>query len=313
LAETELQTAAVARAIWSGTITFGLVSIPVDLFAGERPRETSMKMVDTKGQPLGRRYVCPKDGKALQKDELSRGFETKSGKLVVVTDAELEAIAPEKSRDIDLRQFVQADQIPRAFVDRPYFLLPAGRSTKAYHLLAQTMEASGRAGIATFVMREKEYLVAILAERGVLRAETLRFAEELRAPDDVGIPAPGKPAPGRVRKFASAIDALARDDLDERELSDSYAQDLRDLAEKKRKKGQDVIAMPEGTEGDEGEPGADVIDLVKILKERLARNASVIGAAPVKGDRTSRATARRKSTSSRGARRKPGSPARRAA
>jgi DNA end-binding protein Ku len=298
----ELPSVAVGRAFWSGTITFGLVSIPVDLFSGERPRRTSMRMVDTKGRPLGRRYVCPKDGKALDRDDLVRGYETKSGKLVVVTDAELEAVAPEKSRDIDLRQFVPLEQIPQAFLDRPYFLLPAGRSTKAYHLLAQTMERSGRAGIATFVMREKEYLVAILAERGVLRAETLRFADELRAPDDVGLPAPRKPAAARMKQFAKAIDALSRDDIDTDEMSDWYAQEIRALAEEKRRKGEDVVELPAEAEAEDGEPGADVIDLVKVLKERLARNASVMGTAEADRDGGKPATATRKTTTRRSAR-----------
>jgi len=278
LAENGTEPTFTGRAIWSGTITFGLVSIPVDLFSGERPRATSLKLVDASGHPLGRRYFCPKDGKALGQDDLVRGFETKTGKLVVVTDAELEAIAPEKSRDIDLRQFVPLEQIPQVFFDRPYFLIPAGRSSKAYHLLTLTMERAGRAGIATFVMREKEYLVAIVAEHGVLRAETLRFANELRAPDEVGLPAPKKVTPAQLKKFAAAIKRLTRKSIDPQEMSDSYAHDIRVLAEKKRRKKQDVVAMPESAEAEDGEPTAEVIDLMKVIKERLARNASVTSA-----------------------------------
>ena len=278
MAENDTKPAFVGRAIWSGTITFGLVSIPVDLFSGERPRATSMKLVDAGGNALGRRYFCPKDGKALTQDDLVRGFETKGGKLVVVSDAELEAIAPEKSRDIDLRQFVPLEQIPRVFFDRPYYLIPAGRSSKAYHLLTLTMERAGRAGIATFVMREKEYLVAIVAERGVLRAETLRFANELRAPDEVGLPAPKKVAAAQVKKFAAVIKRLTRKAIDPQEMSDSYAHEIRALAERKLRKKQDVVAMPESAEAEDGEATAEVIDLMKVIKERLARNATVTSA-----------------------------------
>lgn len=269
--------AAVGRAFWSGTITFGLVSIPVDLFAAERPRATSMRMVDAQGRALGRRYFCTKDGTALDQDDIVRGFETKSGKVVVVTDAELAAIAPEESRDIDLRQFVPLDQIPRAMFNRPYFLLPSGRSTKAYHLLAKTLERAGKAGIATFVMREKAYVVAIVAERGVLRAETMRFASELRTPEQVGLPPPRKPAAASVKKFANALRALVQDELDEREMSDWYATEIRNLVESKHKKGQDVVEMPDGAEAEDGDeaPSAEVVDLVRIIKERLAKGASV--------------------------------------
>ena len=268
--------AAVGRAFWSGTITFGLVSVPVDLFAAVRPRETAMKMVDMKGRPLGRRYFCPKDGRALDGDDLVRGFETEKGKLVVITDDELEAIAPEKSRDIDLRQFVPLEQIPRVLFDRPYFLLPSGKSTKAYHLLAQTMERSGRAGIATFVMREKEYMVAIIAERGVLRAETLRFAAELRTPKELGLPHAKRPAAAAVKKFAKAIAGLKGDKLDVKEVSDWYADEIQSLVQKTLKKKQDVVDMPVGADDEDGESqGAEVIDIMKIIKERLAGNASI--------------------------------------
>ena len=107
------------RALWSGTITFGLVSIPVDLVSAIRDRQTSMRMVDAKGQLLGREYVCPADGKTLSGDDIVRGYETDDGKLVVVTDEELEAIAPELSRDIELRRFVPFEQIPAAYSLRP--------------------------------------------------------------------------------------------------------------------------------------------------------------------------------------------------
>jgi DNA end-binding protein Ku len=148
------------RAIWSGTITFGLVSVPVDLFTAIRARQTAMKLVDPKGKPLGRQYYCPTDGKALANDEIVRGYETDDGKMVVVTDEELASVAPEMSRDIDLRRFVPLEQIPPIYFQRPYIMAPAGRSTKAYHLLAETMQRSGKVGIGTFVMRGHEYLVA---------------------------------------------------------------------------------------------------------------------------------------------------------
>ena len=124
------------RSFWSGTITFGLVSIPVDLFAAVVPRQKSMKLVDEDGHPLGRRYWCPKHEKVLDDDELVRGYETDSGKVVVVTDAEFASVAPEKSRDIELKRFVALADIPPFFFDRPYFLAPDERAGKAYALLA---------------------------------------------------------------------------------------------------------------------------------------------------------------------------------
>ena len=271
--------AAPARAFWSGTITFGLVSIPVDLFAAARARRTAMRMVDTKGKALGRQYYCPKEDKKLSNSDLARGFETDSGKMIVVTDEELEGVAPEKTRDIDLRRFVPIDQIPPMYYQRPYFLAPSGKSNKAYHLLAETMERTGRVGIGSFVMRDHEYLVAILSEGGVLRAETLRFADELHEPDDVGLPKRRKIPASRVTAFSKAISALTRDELDPQELSDQYAAEIQALAESKQKKGTDVVRLA-GAEEEDGEASAgNVIDLMAVLRRSISAKATVATAA----------------------------------
>ena len=263
--------AAAARSFWSGTITFGLVSIPVDLFAAVRGRRTSMKMVDTKGRPLGRQYFSDED-EHLTQDELVRGYEAGKGEMIVITDEELESIAPEMTRDIELRRFVPRDEIPPPYFNRPYFLAPSGKSQKAYQLLARVMQETGRAGIGTFVMRGHQYLVAILSEGNLLRAATLRFADEVRAPREVDLPKPAKPAAKAVKDFSKAIESLTREALDLDELSDRYAAALEDLAEKKAKKGKDLVD-PRGESEDEEEGGAEVIDLMKILRQRLGAAA----------------------------------------
>jgi DNA end-binding protein Ku len=272
------------RAFWSGTITFGLVSIPVDLFAAVRARRKSMKMVDAEGHALGRQYYCPEDGEKLSNDEIVRGYETDAGAIVVVTDAELESVAPEMSRDIDLSRFVPREQIPAAYYQRPYFLVPAGRSSKAYHLLARTMERTGRVGIGHFVMREHEYLVAILSEGGLLRAETLRFPDELRTPEDVGLPKRPKVPAARVRPLAKAIGALTKDALDVGELADRYAEAIHALAEKKEKRGQDVIRQADLSDEDEEPGGAEVIDLMQVLRKSLSAKARVATAEEAAAD-----------------------------
>lgn len=263
------------RAIWSGTITFGLVSVPVDLFSAMRARQTSMKMVDTRGRALGRQYYCPKDDKALTPSDIVRGYEMDNGKIVVVTDEELASVAPEMSRDIDLRRFVPVEQIPPTFYQRPYILAPSGKSAKAYHLLAQTMHRTGRAGVGTFVMRGSEYLVAILSDGALLRAETLRFPDELRSAQDVGLPKRKKGSAKEVKSLSAAIASLTEDVLDVEELSDRYAEQIHKIAEAKQRKGEDVV-HPKGAADEEGEDaGADVVDLVKLLRQRLSASASV--------------------------------------
>ena len=271
--------------MWSGTISFGLVSIPVNLFPANRPRRVSLRMLDEDGTPLSRRYYDPETDREIPGERIVRGYEIEPGEYVVITDEELESLEPEKSRDIDLRRFVDRDAIDPLFFHRAYFLAPGGNSTKAYRLLAAVMERSGRAGIATFVMRTKEYLVAILAEGGVLRAETLRFHDEIRPAEEIGLPSKPKLARSRVKTAEKAIETATRKQLDESELEDRYAHRLLDLVKRKRKSGSDVVTPPVGVV--EERPETDVIDLMEILKRSLrgggrsgARSAtSQVGAA----------------------------------
>ncbi|HSJ10390.1 MAG TPA: Ku protein [Longimicrobiales bacterium] len=253
------------RPFWSGTITFGLVSIPVALYPANRALATSLRMVSKDGVPLQRRYYCSKDDRALDWDDIVRGYEVENDTYVVVTDDELERLAPEKTRDIDLRRFVPASEIDPIHFERAYFLTPAGNSTKAYRLLAATMEQMDRAGIATFVMRAKEYLVAIFAENGILRAETLRFADEVRAPADVGLPDPVKPTAAAVKRFEKAVRALAEKALDEDELVDTGAARLQELVARKEESGTDVVEAPAPMEV----TGGGIIDLMEVLKRSL--------------------------------------------
>jgi DNA end-binding protein Ku len=257
------------RPFWSGTLSFGLVSIPVSLFPATRRAGVSLRMLAPDGTPLARRYVCPEHGEELDDTELARGYELDDGSYVVVSDEELESVDPKKSRDIDLRVFVPAPQIDPLYFDRSYVLTSASDSTKAYRLLAELMERSGRAGIATFVMREKEYLVAIFAHGGILRAETLRFHDEVRSPDDLDLPSASRPDPAMVKSFARAIDELAAEELDVDQLHGEQTAALRKRIAAKQKRGEDVIA---GEEVEIAED-AEVIDLMDVLKRSLRGEA----------------------------------------
>jgi DNA end-binding protein Ku len=266
-----------ARGVWTGSISFGLVTIPVELFSATRRVDVKTRMLSPDGEPLARQYVCPSDGRVLKDDEIERGFEIEEGKFVPVSDDELEKLAPRRSRDIELRSFVDRDAIDPAYFLRPFFVLPAGEQTRAYRLLAEAMEATRRAAIADFVMRGKAYAIAIFADRGVLRAETLRFADELRAVADLGIPIVRKPDASEVAKMGKAIAKLAEDELDERELRDTSDAALLDLARAKLKRGRDVVRIDESAEAPAVEPADDadapatgnVIDLFALIQKRL--------------------------------------------
>jgi DNA end-binding protein Ku len=252
------------RPFWSGTLTFGLVSVPVSLFPAARSTRTSLRMLGPDGQPLARKYFAEKTGKDLDADEVVRGFEIDKEKYVIVTDEELERLAPEKTRDIDLKQFVPAESIPPIYFERGYFLTPAAGSQKAYKLLAETMDQSGLAGIATFVMRGKEYLVAIFSDNGILRAETMRFADELRSPSDVGLPKKTEPSKATVTKFEKMIATKSKKQFSPAKLADKQADSLLKLVKKKEKKRENVVKVEEEIETDR-----KVVDLVKILKQSL--------------------------------------------
>jgi DNA end-binding protein Ku len=236
-----------------------------------------MKLVDKSGHALGREYHCAKEDKTLGNDELVRGYETDDGKMVVITDEEFESVAPEMSGDIELRGFVPLEQIPPMYFQKPYFLAPSGKSAKAYTLLAATMEETGRVAIGSFVMRDHEYLVAIVADNGVLRADTLRYADEIRTPESIGLPKAKKVAANKLTQFSKAIDDLKRAGLDMSELEDRDARALRELAESKEKKDENVIhqrgleaADPEATSG-----SAKIIDLMEVLRKSLSKSAVV--------------------------------------
>jgi DNA end-binding protein Ku len=252
------------RPFWSGTISFGLVSIPVNLFPATRDGRVALRSLGPDGEPLKRDYYAPETGHDLEAAETVRGFETRAGQLVTVTEEELERLAPEKSRDISLRVFVSRIEISPLYFEKGYILTPADKAGKAYRLLAEIMEYSQRVGIATFVMHGKEYLVAILASDGILRAETMRFSSEVRKASDIGLPKKKRPPATAVEKFHTAIERLSKNTLDLNEMRDRYAERLLKFIQKKRPKHPNAVEKEAGRKG----PG-EVVDLMEVLKRNL--------------------------------------------
>ena len=253
------------RGFWSGTVTFGLVSIPVSLMPATRSGGAHFRMLGPDGTPLARRWLCSKEETPLGDDDIVRGYEVREGRWVVVTDEELEAIEPKKSRDIELQEFVSCDELDPLWFERAYYLVPTGASAKAYALLARIMERSERAGIATFVMREREYLVALLAANGIILAETMRFADEIRTPEDVGLPAPKKADPERVAALQRAMSRLHAKALDEDLLVDEFAAAVAAAARKKQQQGHDVVEAKAAPEEEE----ETTVDLMTALRKAL--------------------------------------------
>ncbi len=257
------------RPLWSGTLWFGLVRIPFSLFAGNRAGGIALRLVDADGTPLRRRYFCSREDRLLGMEEIERGYEVEQDRFVAVSDEELAALAPRKSREIDLQRFVPVGQIDPIYFERVYFLVPNEGAAKASRLLARTLEERGRAGITTFVMHGKEYLVAILGEGGLLRAEILRFHDELRSPADLGLPAAKVVDRAWLRAVETAMNDLASDTLEREALVDTHTRRLRELIERKIESGTDILAAPPPEEEPEAEEGTEMVDLIQILRRGL--------------------------------------------
>jgi len=270
------------RPFWSGTIAFGLVSLPVGLYPAQHARDITLKEVDDQGRPLSRRFFSETGRKPLKSSELARGIEVDEDRYVVVEDQEIEDATLEHRREIELSRFVSLDELDPLYFRRAYFLVPDSRSNrgsgalKPYRLLAAAMENAKRAGIATLVMRGREVLVAIVAENGILRAEALRFHDELRTPQSIGLEAPGEPDAKRERQIHQAMDKLNAKHFDPDELIDPHIEALKKRVRQKRRRHQDVAPIEStraqaADEGDENEEGAEVIDLMQVLKRSLKR------------------------------------------
>jgi DNA end-binding protein Ku len=187
--------------VWSGTLTFGLVTLPVRMLSAVAARPAALTMLhDKDAAPLERRMVCPEHGKVVPPRDQVRGFEVTEGEYVVVTDKELRSLAPERSEAIEIEEFVPLDAIDPIWFDRPYYLTPGKGAARPYRLLVQALAETGRAGIAKVVLAEREHLAAVWALEDALCLTTLRFERQRVSPEGL--------APEGTRVSHDALDDL---------------------------------------------------------------------------------------------------------
>ncbi len=292
-----------ARAIWSGTISFGLLNVPVKLYSAvSRKTIRFNELRESDSSRVRHKRVAEADDKEVPYEEIVRGYEISPDRYVVFSRDELEQLNPAKTRAIEIQDFVDIEQIDPIYFDSPYYLAPAEGAEKAYGLLVRAMEASGKAAIARFVLRNKEHLAAIRPMDGVLTLTTMRFADEVVSPkelDDV-LPDSSPRVEKREREMAEKlIDSLAADFKPEK-YRDEYREQLLSLIEQKAE-GKQVVA----SESEEPEP-TKAPDLMAALEESVAAVKSEDlggdGAAKPKPKRKpaakSSGSARRKSSSS---------------
>jgi DNA end-binding protein Ku len=254
-----------ARAVWSGSISFGLVNIPVKVYTGVKDHNVHFHQLDKKtGSRIRYEKVAEKSGEEVDSDRIHLGYEVQKGRLVVVDPAELDELRPETTRMIDITDFVELSEVDPAFYNRSYWLVPDGEAAvRPYRLLQAAMEDRGRVGIGSVVMRNKQYLAAIRPRDGALALSTMRFADEVVPRSDVdGIPRrSGKIDPKELRLANQIIDSLSGP-WKPQQYRDTYTEQVRELV-KAHEKGQDIVVE---------EPpaaGAEMVDLMQALEASL--------------------------------------------
>lgn len=233
-----------SRSIWTGSITFGLVNIPVKLFVAVREKNIHFHMLhDQDHVRLQRKMICPKDGKEVHNEHVVKGYEVSPGQYVIIKESELEAAAPKKSKTIEIEAFVALSDIDPVYFDRPYYVVPQEQGAKAYRLLVEAMEKSKKVGIARFVMRAKEYLCALRPQDGALVLETMHFDDEVLPVDEVdGVPHKSKSDDRELKMAAQLIDSLTTKFKPEK-YHDTYREAVQQLIEKKAE-GEEVVTQP---------------------------------------------------------------------
>ena len=281
-------------AIWTGTISFGLVTVPVRAVSATKSRDVRFNQLEeSTGARIRYRRVSEQSGDEVSNDRIVKGYEIAPGQYVTITDDEMKALAPKASRTIDIEDFVDLDDIDPVYFEQPYYLTPDPSTIKPYRLLVDAMTELRKVAIGRFVMRSKEHLVAIRPVDGVLCLETMRYADEIVPAGEIVPPVEDEQAPSdRELEMARQLVTSLAGDFDPEKYHDTYREELLDLIERKAA-GEEIVARPAAEE-----PGK-VLDLMAALEASLARagkSASADADAEDPPARAPRAAARTAST-----------------
>lgn len=257
-----------ARAVWSGSISFGLVNVPVKAYTAVRDHEVRFHQLQKRtGARIRYEKVSEKTGKEVDTDDIEMGYEVKPGRYVTFERKELDELKPSSTRTIDISDFVPLAEIDPIYYERTYWLGPDGEGAgRAYALLLAAMEDREQVGIGAVVMRNKQYLAAVRPLDGALAMSTMRFADEVVDKRDIEqVPSRRtKVQPKELRLATQIIDSLANDWKPER-YHDTFTEELRDIIDRKAK-GEDVVVEPERKE-----PEGEVVDLMAALEASVEK------------------------------------------
>lgn len=278
-----------ARALWKGYVTFGLVNIPVELVSAVEDNTPRFRMLHkTDLSPIAMERVCQVEGEPVSWNDLVKGYEIERGRFVVVTEDDFKTAAVEKSKSIEILDFVDARDIDGRFFDTPYWLRPSKGAESIYALLARALKETGRAGIAKYVMRNRQHLTAVQELKGGLCLTTLRFAEDLVEPAFIEELKPARADAREVKLALQLIEGLSRE-WDPSRYKDDYTANLLRVIEAKSKGATPKLKEPKRT------ASPNVIDLMERLQQSLAATkASGRGKAAAKTSTKTAAAKKRK-------------------
>jgi DNA end-binding protein Ku len=258
------------RPLWSGSISFGLVNIPIGLYsATNRRKAVDLNLLrDSDHSPIHYKKVAEADEKEVPREHIVKGYEYEKGKYVVLTEKDFEKVDIKSNQTVDIREFVNLSEIDPRYFDTPYYLAPQKGGAKAYDLLRTALEQTGLAGVAKVVIRPpREHLALLKPLDGILVLETMHFADELRDPKDLDVPK--AEAGEKELKMALSLVETMSDKWKPEKYHDEYRESLMKLIEVKIKTGGKETPAPKGHKATPGK----VIDLVQLLQESIGQTA----------------------------------------
>ncbi|MFL9844468.1 non-homologous end joining protein Ku [Flavobacterium rhizosphaerae] len=233
------------KAIWKGSISFGLVNIPIRLYSGTNSHRIDLDMIRKKDQcAIQYVRVCKKDGKEVPWEDIAKGYRKENGDYIVIDKSDFEKLTPEKTQTIDIFEFIKEEEIPTKYLEKPYIVEPAKEAKKVYALLREALNKSGKVGLCKFIMRTTQHLGILKVEEDVILLIQIRFEDELRDPHEAGlIPKDIKISKKELDMAISIIDQLT-DSFDPSKYKDTYKEDLVKLIKKKAaaKPGEKIAA-----------------------------------------------------------------------
>ncbi len=257
------------RAVWKGAVTFGLVNVPVKLYSATEDHDVSLHQVHAEdGGRIRYQRVCEIDGKVVAYQDIDKAYDD-GERTVIITDEDLKSLPAERSREIEVVEFVPSEQIDPIMLDRSYYLEPDSASSKAYVLLRETLESTDRTAIVQMALRQKTRLAALRVHGNVLVVQTLLWSDEVRAAEFPSLDEPVKVSAKELDLSKQLVESLVAD-FDPEQYVDEYQAELRTLITAKLEQGEAVDTAATFGEQPEEEAGGEVIDLMEALRQSIA-------------------------------------------